>query len=269
MDLENLTKHQIILLTLLVSFVTSIATGIVTVSLMNQAPPSVTRTINQIVEHTVQTVVPASVQNAAAVTTQKTIVVKDDDLVAQSIATLQKSIIRITVKGGKDLIARGVVIDSKGTALTDKAALQNAGTSDFEAILANGDRVALKVKDMTSTTSSLALVTILGTSTGYAPSAIADESKLRLGQRVLGITGNGVDSVGEGVIAMLPDGSVSTATIKTSVAATMPGSVIATQFGEVIGITTADSAIQSPDSYAVALVSVATTPAASAPTPAP
>ena len=36
--MENLTKPQIILLTLLVSFVTSIATGIVTVALMNQAP---------------------------------------------------------------------------------------------------------------------------------------------------------------------------------------------------------------------------------------
>ena len=34
MDLEKLTKHQTVLLTLLVSFVTSIATGIVTVGLL-------------------------------------------------------------------------------------------------------------------------------------------------------------------------------------------------------------------------------------------
>ena len=34
MDLEKLNKSQIVLLTLLVSFVTSIATGIVTVALM-------------------------------------------------------------------------------------------------------------------------------------------------------------------------------------------------------------------------------------------
>ena len=34
MNMEELSKSQIVLLTLLVSFVTSIATGIVTVSLM-------------------------------------------------------------------------------------------------------------------------------------------------------------------------------------------------------------------------------------------
>ena len=36
--MEHLNKQQLILLTLLISFVTSIATGIVTVSLMDQAP---------------------------------------------------------------------------------------------------------------------------------------------------------------------------------------------------------------------------------------
>ena len=241
MDLENLTKHQIILLTLLVSFVTSIATGIVTVSLMNQAPPSVTRTINQIVEHTVQTVVPASAQNTAAVVTQKTIVVKDDDLVAQTIAALQKSVVRITVKGGADLLARGVVINATGTTMTDRAALVGSGATEFEAILANGDRVPLKVGDLSATSSPIALVTVLGTSTGFAPSSIADVSKLRLGQRVLGISGKGVDSVGEGVVAMLPDGGVGTASILTTVPGTTPGSVVATQFGEIIGITTAAS----------------------------
>ncbi|NUQ57331.1 MAG: trypsin-like peptidase domain-containing protein [Candidatus Paceibacter sp.] len=48
--MENLTKNQVILLVLLVSFVTSLATGIVTVSLVNQAPPPVTHTISKVVE---------------------------------------------------------------------------------------------------------------------------------------------------------------------------------------------------------------------------
>src|SRR3989344_5509843 len=134
MDIEHLTKHQIILLTLLVSFVTSIATGIVTVSLMDVAPVSVTRTINQIVERTVENVVPAvsapasKAQGAAVVTKETTVVVKDEDLTAASIAAAQKAIVRIISKNDPTmLVARGVVVDMKGIVLSDRGALEPPG----------------------------------------------------------------------------------------------------------------------------------------------
>ena len=85
MDIEHLTKMQIVLLTLLVSFVTSIATGIITVTLMNQVPPAVTQTLNRVVERTVERVVPDKSQGASVITKEVTIVVKEDDLITDSI----------------------------------------------------------------------------------------------------------------------------------------------------------------------------------------
>src|SRR5665213_872283 len=108
MDIEQLTKHQIVLLTLLVSFMTSIATGIVTVSLMDQAPPEVTRVINQVVQQTVEKAV--SIPNTVTMPgVQKTIIQNDNDLVTQAVGTARQGIIRITARGDDTLLARGTV----------------------------------------------------------------------------------------------------------------------------------------------------------------
>lgn len=62
MDVKELNKQQLILLAILLSFVTSIATGIVTVTLMQQAPASVTAPITKIVQQTVEKIVPMDIQ---------------------------------------------------------------------------------------------------------------------------------------------------------------------------------------------------------------
>jgi hypothetical protein len=256
MDLEHLTKHQIVLLTLLVSFVTSIATGIVTVSLMDQAPTSVVSTINKIVERTVETVVPSApeepvrTQGAALVTAKETtIVVKDDDLAAQSIAAAQKAIVRIVSKNAPDvLVARGVVVNERGIVLSDRGSLEPLGTVNFEAILPGGERVpaVMRVPVGTTTVATLDL-TMASTSGKVAALPLADMRKVRLGQSVIRIGGTGSDTIGTGVIAKLPD--THSDLIQASVVSTTPGSLLMTLFGEAVGIITSDSAQSGPEFY--------------------
>lgn len=59
MDIKDLNKSQLILLAVLLSFITSIATGITTVTLMQQAPASFTVPVTRIVRETVEKIVPA------------------------------------------------------------------------------------------------------------------------------------------------------------------------------------------------------------------
>ena len=258
MDIEHLTKHQIVLLAFLVGFVTSIATGIVTVSLMDQAPPSVTRTINQIVERTVEKVVPAVVpasQGAAAATTvikETTVVVKNDDLVAQSISSVQKGIVRIISLNDRSvLVARGVVVDANGIVLSDRGSLEPLGTINFEAILPGGEHVPAVMRIPVGTSTIAVLDMQMASSSGkVAVVPIAQADKLQLGGSVILIGGSGSDTVGTGVIAKLPDSH--SGLVQATVVSTTPGSIIINSFGELIGITTSDSSAWGADFYTLA-----------------
>src|ERR1700690_30511 len=123
MDIEQLSKSQIILLTLLTSFVTSIATGIVSVSLMDQAPPVVAQTVNRVVEHTVEKVIPSGQTAASTVTTEKTVVINQSDAISQAVQKATPSVVRLYASSDPtQFIALGTVLNSTGMIVTDSDA---------------------------------------------------------------------------------------------------------------------------------------------------
>lgn len=95
MDVEDLTKSQLILLTLLVSFVTSMATGIVTVTLVNSAPEGISRTITHVVERTVEEVVPKTITQTATVVKEVPVVVTEEELVVKAIDKVSPAVVTI------------------------------------------------------------------------------------------------------------------------------------------------------------------------------
>jgi hypothetical protein len=83
MDIKELDKKQLILLTLLITFVVSIGTGIVTVSLMKQMPSSVPQTINNVIQRTIEKVTTVQVPTPTSDTNNKVndvIVPKEDSV---------------------------------------------------------------------------------------------------------------------------------------------------------------------------------------------
>ncbi len=149
MDIERLTKSQIVLLTLLVSFVTSIATGIVTITLMEQAPPAITQTVNRIVERTIETVVPAGEVAAAANTVTETVVIRESDLISQAVSAAEPSIVRLFTPGKDEtgnpidlFVGFAIVVSESGELIADVAtpdgplkALRHDGTTTPVAVL--------------------------------------------------------------------------------------------------------------------------------------
>ena len=106
MDIKDLNRSQLILLALLLSFVTSLATGITTVTLMQQAPDSVTIPITKVVRQTVEKIVPVK-----DLPNEATLSEEEKDLLSQLKSMEYSSAILIKEKGEeRETLARGFYI---------------------------------------------------------------------------------------------------------------------------------------------------------------
>ncbi len=263
MNIERLTKAQTVLLVLLVSFVTSIATGIVTVTLLEEAPPIVTQTINRVVERTIERVVPGETQTATVIETEKTIVVNEEDLIIQAIDKNKDKIVKIYQNTSDEPIYSGVgVIISKDgiVAVATDSSILKQGVSYF-VILSSGKEISGEVVISTISKSTALLQLTFTEEDGIVPGSIryGNINNLKLGQTVFTLSGIKRTGIALGIISSIDEEEMFTeveegsteepkkilvlTAIETNINSDKieKGGVILNKFGEVVGISTKDS----------------------------
>ena len=215
--MEDLNKNQIVLLTLLVSFVTSIATGIITVSLLQEAPLEVTRNINRIVEKTIETVTPGVVTPGPKEVT--TVIVKEEDLIIDSINKNIKSIVRINekdaVSGTVIFYGLGLVVTKEGLLSADRKVI--VAGNKYTVTMGDGAEFDLTPLDPEKQTNFILFKTIIPEKTTYTfiPAKFSD-TEPKLGQTLIGLGGSISNSVSVGRVTglVMKDLTVGTTTTK-------------------------------------------------------
>ncbi len=230
MDLEDLNKPQLILLALLLSFVTSLATGITTVALMQRAPTSFTVPVNRVIQQTVE-----KIQQVEGKTTVQTVVVKEEDLVVDAIAKNRPATFSIT-KEVQDVdgkitevsAGRGFAVSISGIIVADAIPVGEKGvfyvkneSGKFKAEFLGSDKAGfsfLKIGIPLDPKSKLAFV---------VPTP-GDLSKMKIGQQVL-ILGNSVST-------LIFEGLNSNKSLDLNVTKSNTGGLVLNLDGEGLGI---------------------------------
>ncbi|MES3004899.1 MAG: S1C family serine protease [Patescibacteria group bacterium] len=251
-EMEDLNKQQIILLSLLISFVTSIATGIMTTSLLQQAPIEVTRNINRIVEKTIETVTPGPASTITK-TEVTTVVVKEEDLIVDTIDKNIKSIVRIRELDPTTQIASfygiGLILDKTGLIISDRQFLTTGNT--FSVVMSDGKEFPLVVVGSDKQTSFLMFKPKVEEpkdpkdAYAFIPATFSD-SEVKLGQTVVSVGGSVANAVAVGRVNSLDFKESGTGTTTTKYLASIDtdlatkdlvfGSPLFNLSGDVVGI---------------------------------
>jgi hypothetical protein len=259
--MEDLTKEQLILVALFISFVTSIATGIVTVSLMQQAPSSVVAPVEKIIEHTVEKAASATPSSSAAVSQALPVQssVASEDQIVSAVSRAEKGLVRIQdvkngVFAGLGIIVKsmhGPLISGASTVIVADAsnfssdgtyALSGAGTSTIPlSIIARNENYKLAFFAPTATSTVL-----------KGAVAIGNPDSLRLGQTVIALSGQDHDIISKGIVTSLDTmpGTTTISYIESDAIAGLTGAPLVTVDGSVVGFETSSATLESGASNA-------------------
>ena len=227
MNLEELTKSQLLLLTVFVNFVTSIAVGVLTVSLLDQAPQTVIQTVNRIVDHTVQTIASTTpIQRIIPSTQPNTVVIHDEDLLTAALAAnAAREVYLYATASGTSSPAIAT-----GTFLPKAKAVATASTlylpKDVLVLFPNGALTHASLSRSGST------VTIYGFADNSVLPKVAvpdlqTKAQLKVGQTVLSTANGGAVT---GIITKIDD------LVHTNLVGVAFGSAAVSSSGNIIGI---------------------------------
>lgn len=230
MDIEQLSKSQLLLLTLLVSFVTSTATGVLTVSLLEETPQTVTQTVNRVVERTIERVEQGE-QGAAVVTRETTVVVKEEDVLGDSVQAHAGRIVSLYVgTTTAQVAATGLYLPKRGLVVTAADGLKEgelfitfAGGSIFP-----GKLSVKSEKGLAIITPVLKEGETLPVVAGYEFTKLEG---VRRGQSVFALTARG--AVETGIVSLVTDTQIST---NISQSRLPYGTTLITTLGDVMGM---------------------------------
>lgn len=241
--MEDLTKQQMVLLTLLVSFVASIATSISVVTLLNETPMTVTQTINRIVERTIEKVVPAEILPPSQ-PPKPILPVNESELIVGAVdMNLLKMVVISSKKtgtqeGGKEeYIEHGIgfVADASGLVATDKNILGE--TADYFVEFSDG-KMYKAGKVFTDENSPLAILQLYNDKdqniTGISSVSFASNEP-KLGSAVIALGGKSAATVYQGIVSEKSEARILT---NISFGAIDRGGILFGTDGKVFGMNT-------------------------------
>ena len=259
--MDDLNSQQIVLLTLLVSFITSIATGITTVALLEQAPDPIVQTINRVVEKTVERVITEPSKDTETIIEREvtTVVVNAEDLTIEAVEKNSRSLMRIYEMIGdtKTFVSIGVVVDSKGGVVTDAVKIL-PGVNYIGQFKSKEYPIVLSTKSADGSLAKLDLAInendteLEASPTDFSPANFADSVALRLGQSVILLSGQTNNSVDTGIIndfkSNPESGNVTRINTSISPSNVVVGSIILNLSGDIIGLKLNSSGLE-PTSF--------------------
>jgi len=227
MDIKDLNKTQLILLALLLSFVASIATSITTVTLIQQAPPSITMPINRVIQQTVE-----KIQQVEGKTTVQTVIVKEEDLIVDAIAKNQSAIFSVTREMADDSgkltefsAGKAFAVNTEGMLVADATLIPSVGiyyvkndSGKFKAEFVNANKGGFSFMKIGAPLDEKNKVT-------YTVPLFGDLDVMKTGQKII--------VLGSNISSLIFDGNKD---IRLSVNKSSAGSMVINLNGETIGI---------------------------------